>query len=60
MKIKRIQMSYEDVMALPRAKHRTPKLPSIFFRTLVRIVSQIDLWKARFRFTGRVDRSKGP
>lgn len=60
MKIKRIRMSYEDVMALPRAKHRVPKMPSILFRTLVRAAAQMDLWKAHFRFTGRVDRKGGP
>lgn len=60
MKIKTKKLSYDEVMALPRMKHKSPKLPSILFRTLVRVASQMDLWKARFRFTGKVDKAGGP
>lgn len=60
MRIKTIEKTYDEVMALPRPKRIRPKRPSIFFRTLVRIVSQIDLWKARFKFSGSIDKSKGP
>ncbi len=60
MKIKTVYKSYDQVMALPKAKKVKPKKPSIFFRTLVRLLSQMDLWKTRFKFTGKFDKRKGP
>ena len=60
MKIKTVKKSYEEVAALPKEKHVSPRRPSIFFRTLVRILSQIDLMKARFRYTGSLDKKGGP
>lgn len=60
MKIKTVKKSYEEVVALPKAKHVLPRRPSIFFRTLVRILSQTDLIKARFRYTGSLDKKNGP
>lgn len=60
MKIKTIYKSYDQVISLPKAKKIKPKKPSIFFRTLVRILSQTDLKKARFSFSGKIDKSKGP
>lgn len=60
MQIKIIEKPYEEVMALPRPKHIEPHRPSVFFRTLVRALSQIDLWKARFSFTGSLDKANGP
>ena len=51
MKIKVRHMAYKDVMALPRAKHRQPKRPNILFRSLVRLLSQIDLWQTSFTYT---------
>lgn len=60
MKIKTVYKSYDEVMALPKAKKIKPKKPSIFFRTLVRMLSQMDLRKARFKFTGQIDKRKGP
>ena len=60
MKIKTINKPYDEVLLLPKAKKIKPKKPSIFFRTLVRVVSQLDLWKTRFTFTGKIDKSKGP
>jgi 1-acyl-sn-glycerol-3-phosphate acyltransferase len=49
MKIKIKQKSYDEVMALPRAKHQSPHKPNILFRTLLRIVSTPDLIATRFR-----------
>lgn len=43
MKIKVTEKSYEDVMALPQAEHRKPLKPSIFFRTLLILISAADL-----------------
>lgn len=60
MKIKTIEKSYDEVMALPRPKHKRPKRPSIFFRTLVRILSHGDLRRARFSYTGTLDKDNGP
>ena len=60
MQIKIIEKPYEEVMALPRPKHIEPHRPSVFFRTLVRVASQLDLWKARFSYTGSLDKAKGP
>ena len=61
MKIKAVSKSYDEVMAIPKPKHIKPKKPSIFFRTLVRAVSSIDLWKARFTYTGSIPKDeKGP
>lgn len=60
MKIKVIEKSYEEVLALPKPKRILPKKPSILFRTLVRIVSQPDLWASRFSFTGKIDKKGGP
>ena len=50
MKIKTKKLSYEKVMSLPRPKHRKPLKPSIFFRTLIRVISVFDLFAARFTF----------
>ena len=60
MKIKTIEASYDEVMSLPVPEHKAPKRPSVIFRTLVRVLSQIDLWKARFKFTGSFDKKGGP
>ena len=43
MKIKVTDKSYEEVMALPREEHRKPLKPSIFFRTLLKLLSSADL-----------------
>ena len=49
MKIKVVENSYENVMALPRPRHRKPRCPSILFRTLLRLVSAPDLRATHFR-----------
>ena len=48
MKIKVTDKSYEEVMALPRAEHRKPLRPSIFFRTLLKLLSSADLKATNF------------
>ena len=40
--------SYEEVVAMPRAPHKKPKKPNIFFRTLIRVLSAKDLIPIRF------------
>ena len=60
MKIRTKTLSYERVSALPRPKRWLPKKPNVFFRTLLRVVSQFDLWAARFRYTGSLPKEDGP
>ena len=40
--------SYDEVVALPRAPHKKPIKPNIFFRTLIRILSAKDLIPINF------------
>ena len=49
MKIKVTDKSYEEVMALPREEHRKPLKPSIFFRTLLKLLSAADLKATNFQ-----------
>ncbi len=51
MKIKQIQSSYDEVMALPKPPHKKPKKPNLFFRTLTRAASVPDLLSTRFSYT---------
>ena len=48
MKIKVTDKSYEQVLALPREEHRKPLKPSIFFRTLLKLLSASDLKATNF------------
>ncbi len=50
MKIKIIEKSYEDVMALPTPEHQKPKKINLFFRTLVKLLSKLNLWKYHIRY----------
>ena len=45
MKIKIIDKSYSDVMALPTPKHRDPKKINFFFRALTKILASVNLRK---------------
>ena len=60
MKTKTAQKSYDEVMALPRTKHKKPEKTNIFFRTLLRLVSIPDLMATHFsvRKIGTVYRSR--
>ena len=44
-------MSYEEVLARPRLKHKKPLKPSRFLATVVRIVSGATLKKIKFSYT---------
>ena len=48
MKIKVTDKSYEQVLALPQEEHRKPLKPSIFFRTLLKLLSAADLKATNF------------
>ena len=51
MKIKMREMSYHEVLKLPRLKHKKPLKPSRFLATVVRIVSASTLRKTKFSYT---------
>lgn len=51
MKIKTAEMTYEEVLALPKPAHRKPKKPNILFRTLLKTVSVADLVATNFKCT---------
>ena len=48
MKINTRNLSYEEVLKLPRLKHKEPRKPSRFLATVVRVASAPTLWKTRF------------
>ena len=51
MKIKTREMSYDEVLKLPRLKHKKPLKPSRFLATLVRIISAPTLKRIKFSYT---------
>ena len=50
MKIKIIEKSYPEVMALPTPKHKKPKKINLFFRILIKILSSINLKRNNIKF----------
>ena len=50
MKIKTKQLSYEEVMALPRSQHRDPMKPWLLLRLVVRLLAIFDLFPTKFTF----------
>ncbi len=50
MKIKIIEKTYEEVMTLPAPEHQKPKKINFFFRTLVKLLSWLNLRKYRIRY----------
>ena len=50
MKIKTKQLSYEEVMALPREKHRNPLKPLWLLQLVVRVLAIFDLLPTRFTY----------
>ncbi|MBQ9150645.1 MAG: 1-acyl-sn-glycerol-3-phosphate acyltransferase [Clostridia bacterium] len=51
MKIKTLHRTYDEVMALPRPKHKKPWKPTVLLGTVMRIASAPDLWATRFSYT---------
>ena len=51
MKIKTVNKPYEEVMALPRLRHKNPRKPSLFLGTVVRLVSLPTMRKIKFSYT---------
>lgn len=50
MKIKIKEKSYEEVLAMPKAKHIKPMKQLGLLRKLVPLISIIDLWKTKFTY----------
>lgn len=50
MKIKVTDKSYDEVMSIKKQKHKRPRKPNMFFRTLMRVVSIPDLKKTNFKY----------
>ena len=51
MKINTKQLSYEQVLALPRPAHKKPRKPSRFLATVVRLVSGVTMKNINFNYT---------
>lgn len=51
MKINTRELSYDEVLQLPRLKHRNPLKPNRFLATIVRIACIPTLWKTKFSYT---------
>ena len=51
MKIATKEMSYEEVLKLPKLQHRKPLKPQMWLATIVRIVCAPTLWKTKFSYT---------
>ena len=51
MKINTRNLSYEEVLKLPRLKHKNPLKPSRLLAAVVRIASMPTLWKTKFSYT---------
>ena len=51
MKIKTRELSYDEVLKLPRLQHRKPRKPSRFLATVVRVASAPTLRKTKFSYT---------
>ena len=51
MKISTKKMSYEDVLKLPRLKHKNPMKPQLWLTTIVRIACIPTFLKTKFSYT---------
>ena len=51
MKINTKEMSYEEVLKLPRLKHKNPLKPQMWLATIVRIVCEQTLRQTKFSYT---------
>ena len=57
MKIKTQNKTFEQVMALPRPKHKKPMRPWFLLQTLIRILSIPDMIATRFTFNKAIKKS---
>ena len=50
MKIQRIKKDYDEVMAVPRYKHKPPKKVALFWRVLIRILTVFGMAGTKFTY----------
>ncbi len=50
MKIKTAYMTYDEVLCLPKEKHKKPRKPSFLLHTAIRLLSIPELWSTRFSY----------
>lgn len=61
MKIKTMTRSYNEVMTLPRPKHKKPWKPTLLMGTVMRLAATPDLWATKFTYTrDKKSEPKGP
>ena len=61
MKIKTMKRSYNEVMTLPRPKHKKPWKPTLLMGTVMRLAARPDLWATKFTYTrDKKSEPKGP
>ncbi len=62
MKTKTKQLTYDEVMALPREPRQKPRKPGMLFRTLMRVLGTPDLMATHFTYTTErmEEAGKGP
>lgn len=58
MKIKTKRIPYDKAVLIPAQKHKKPKKPNIFWRTIIRIASIPDLLGVKFSYTGKLPENK--
>ena len=51
MKINTKEMSYDEMLKLPRLQHKKPMMPQGWLATIVRIAIAPTLWKTKFSYT---------
>ena len=51
MKIKTLHRTYDEVMSLPRPKHKKPLKPTLLMGTVMWIAAAPDLWATHFTYT---------
>ena len=51
MKINTKEMSYDEVLKLPRLKHKKPMMPQSWLASIVRVAIAPTLWKTKFSYT---------
>lgn len=51
MKIKTLKKSYDEVMALPKPKHKKPMRPWFILRSVIRVLALPDMWQTKFTYS---------
>ena len=51
MKIKTKIKTYDEVIALPKPKHKKPLRPWFVLRSVIRVLAMMDMWQTKFTYT---------